>query len=67
MSKYKVIFDGEEQEEIFDTEEEAEEYGDYLCSCFNEGAEVLRLSNPFDYYDEYDNEEPEYKIIEIDD
>lgn len=33
MSKYRVIFDGEEAEELFDTFEEVDEYGLYLVPC----------------------------------
>ena len=68
MAKYKIIFDGEEQDEVFCTEEEAEAHARYLCSCVREGAETLNLSNPGDYdYDEDDFEDPVYEIIEIDD
>lgn len=68
MSKYKIIFDGEEEDDIFDTEEAAEEYADYLVSCSSEGAEILHMSNPGDYdYDEDDFEDPEYEIVEVDD
>ena len=68
MSKVKIIFDGEECDEIFDTEEDAEEYALYLSSCSREGAEILHMSNPGDYdYDEETYEDPEYEIIEIDD
>lgn len=67
MSKYKIIFDGEEEDDIFDTEEDAEEYADYLVSCTREGAEILHMSNPGDYdYDEDDFEGPEYEIVEVD-
>ncbi len=67
MSKYKIIFDGEEEDDIFDTEEAAEEYADYLVSCTREGAEILHMSNPGDYdYDEDDFEGPEYEIVEVD-
>ena len=66
MAKYKIIFDGEEEDELFDTEEEAEEYALYLCSCKRTGAEILHWSNPGDYdYDEDDFDEGEYEIIEI--
>lgn len=66
MSKYKVIFNEEEQDEVFDTEEEAEEYASYLCSCARTGAETLNLSNPGDYdYDEDSYEDPEYEIVEV--
>ena len=67
MSKFKIIFDGEEEDDIFDTEEAAEEYADYLVSCTREGAEILHMSNPGDYdYDEDDFDDPEYEIVEID-
>lgn len=67
MEKYRVIFEGELEDEVFDTEEEAEEYALYLCSCTREGAEILHMSNPGDYdYDEDDFDEPEYQIIEVD-
>lgn len=68
MSKYKVLFDGELEDEAFDTEEEAEEYALYLSSCSREGAEILHMSNPGDYdYDEDSYESPEYEIVEEDD
>ncbi len=68
MAKYKIIFDGEEQDEVFSTEETAEEYALYLCSCTREGAEILHMSNPGDYdYDEDTFEDPEYEIVELDD
>ena len=68
MSKYKIIFDDEEQDEIFATEEEAEEYALYLRSCCRQGAEDLHRSNPGDYdYDEEEFESPDYEIIEIED
>ena len=68
MAKYKVIFDGEEQDEVFGSAEAAEEHALYLCSCTREGAEILHMSNPGDYdYDEDDFEDPEYEIVEEDD
>lgn len=67
MSKFKIIFDGEEEDDIFDTEEAAEEYALYLCSCSRDGAETLHMSNPGDYdYDEDDWDDPDYEIVEID-
>ena len=71
MPKYKILMqysDGtnEEQDEVFDTEEDAEEYANYLVSCNEEGAEILNLSNPGDYpLDDY--EDPDFEIIEIED
>ena len=67
MAKFKILFDGEYEDEVFDSEECAEEYALYLCSCSREGAEILNLSNPGDYdYDENDFESPEYEIVEVD-
>lgn len=64
MAKYKIIFEDDEQDEVFDTEEEAEEYALYLCSCANTGAEILHMSNPGDY--DYDGDEDyDYEIIEV--
>lgn len=66
MAMFKVLFDGEYEDEIFDTKENAEEYALYLCSCCREGAETLHMSNPGDYeYDEDNFEYPDYEIVEI--
>lgn len=70
MAKYKIIMkfsDGseEEQDEVFDTESEAEDYANYLCGCVSTGAEILHMSNPGDYPDEDDD--ADYEIIEVDD
>ena len=65
--KYKVIFDSEEQDELFDTEEAAEEYALYLRTCDKYGAEILNISNPGEYdYDEEDYNYPDYEVIEVD-
>jgi len=67
MKKYKIEFDGELQDEVFDSYEAAEEYALYLVSCTRTGAEILNMSNPGDYpYDEDSFEDPEYEIIEED-
>lgn len=64
MIKYKIIFEGEEDDEIFDTYEEAESMALYYVGCYHLGGEILEMSNPGDYpYDEID--EPEFDIIEI--
>lgn len=66
MKKYKIIFDGVEQDEEFTTEEAAEDYALYLCSCSRVGAETLHWSNPGDYdYDEETFEDPEFEIVEV--
>ena len=52
------------EDDIFDTEEAAEDYALYLVGCSREGAEILELSNPGDYpFDEF--VEPDYEIIEV--
>ena len=64
MSKWKILFNGEFEDEVYDTEEAAEEYALYLVSCAKEGAEILHMSNTGDYdADEYD---ADYEIVEID-
>ena len=71
MPKYKIIMqypDGtnEEHDEVFDTEEGAQDYANYLVSCSQEGAEILCLSNQGDYpLDDY--EDTNFEIIEIED
>lgn len=65
MAKYKVIFNDEEQDEVFNSESVAEDYALYLVSCTKEGAEILHMSNPGDYdEDDYDDD---YEIVEVDD
>lgn len=64
MENYKVIFDGDESDEIFDSYEDAEEYAMEELTNWHAGGEVLELSNPGDYpYDPDD--EPEYEIVKI--
>jgi hypothetical protein len=66
MSKYKIIFNGEEEDDLFDSEEDAEEYAVYMQGCSKLGAEILNMSNPGDYdYDEDNYEYPDYEIIEV--
>lgn len=65
MPKYKILFDGEFEDDVFDTEEAAEDYALYLSSCAKEGAEILNLSNPGDYdADDYDDN---YEIVKVED
>ena len=67
MSLFKILFDNEEQDEVFDSYEAAEEYAQYLCLCSRTGAETLHWSNPGDYpYDEDNFDDPEYEIVEED-
>ena len=68
MTKYRIEMDGELRDEVFNSEEEAEDYALYLCSCGRSGAETLSWSNPGDYdYDEDSYEDSEYEIIEVED
>ena len=65
MSKYRVVFEGEAEDELYNSYEEAEEAVLYLCICSKQGAEILHMSNPGDYdYD--DNEEYNFEIEEVD-
>ncbi len=64
MTKYKVLFNGDLEDEIFDTEEDAEEHALYLVSCSKLGAEILHMSNPGDY--DEDDYSDDYEIIEVD-
>ena len=65
MAKYRIEFEGELEDEVFDTYEEADEYALYLASCYHTGGEILEMSNLGDYpYDPDD--EPEYEIVEVD-
>lgn len=71
MTKYKVVMnypDGtiEEDDEIFDTESAAEEYGAYLVGCYDQGGEILNLSNPGDYPLDADDD-ADFDVIEVDD
>ncbi len=51
-------------EEVFDTEQEAEDYVDVVMSDMNTGAEILHMSNPGDYpFGEADDFD--YEIEEI--
>lgn len=67
--KYKVVIitsDGrEEQDEVFDTEEDADAFGLQWCSEFAAGGEVLHMSNPGDYPDE-DGGDCDHEVIEVD-
>ena len=77
MAKYTYeIYDGNDSlylsgvddDEFFDTEEEAKEAGYETISNCDTGAEILNLSNPGDYpYDEHDFDDFYVEVIEVDD
>ena len=53
----------EEDDEVFETEAEADEYGQKLCSDYSQGGDVLHMHNPGDYPDTGD--EIDYEVIEV--
>lgn len=66
--KYKVImiYPGDERVELddeFETESAVEDYALYMESCYDEGGEILNLSNPGDY--PLDDEKVSHEIIEV--
>ena len=68
-SMFKVVMrypDGteEEEDEVFETEAEADEHGLYMCSCYKQGGEILNMSNPGDYPLDEDDE-ADFEIIEV--
>lgn len=76
MEKYKVqMIDkatGSVEEDcvddmIFDTEEEAEDYANYMRSCNDEGVETLKMHNHIDYEEDYGAcEGYDYVVVEVD-
>ena len=66
MAKFGIEVDGFLQDEVFDTEEEAEEYAAYLSGCGRLGAEILYMSNPYENESPDDYEEPFIEVVELD-
>jgi hypothetical protein len=67
---FKVVMkysDGEQEEddEVFETEAEADEYGQTQVSNYETGGEVLHASNPGDH--PQGAEDVDYEVIETDD
>lgn len=54
-----------EEDELFETEAEAEAYGEQYCSDYSQGAEVLHMHNPGDYPEP--NDSLEFEVIEVED
>ena len=65
MSKFKIIFDGYEEPEEYDSYDEALEAADEMASNFALGASILYEMNPGDYEEENDGD-GSYVIIEVD-
>ena len=62
-----MYYDGEREEgdELFDTYEEARDYGEESVGAYHQGGEILEMSNPGDYpYDP--DEEVDFEIVEVD-
>ncbi len=65
MFKVVMIYpDGtrEEEDEVFETEAEAREYGDEQVNNFASGAEVLELAGR-----SYDDRDADYEVIVVED
>ncbi len=65
---FKVVWEGgDEDDEVFDTYEEAEAAALEGQNSYAVGGEVLHLSNPGDYSEPDDSDEYEYEIVEVND
>ncbi len=65
MFKVVMIYpDGtrEEEDDVFETQADAEEYGDVQVSNFSAGAEVLELAGR-----SYDDRDADYEVVEVED
>ncbi len=63
MSKFKIIFDGYEEPEEYDTYDEALEAADVMASDFQLGDTILREIERDEYEEDGDGS---YVIIEVD-
>ncbi len=64
---FKVEWEnGADDDEVFDTYEEAEEHARQGVSDYHLGAEILHLSNSGDYPEDDEDDDPEYEIVEVD-
>ena len=67
--KYKVVTitsdERDEQDEVFETKEDAEAFGMQWCSDVAQGREYLHEHNPGDYPLDEDDE-CEWEVIEVD-
>jgi len=63
MMKYQVLFDGELDDEIFESYIEAKEYAIDCCKAVCAGVELLHMLNPGEYPDETST--VEYEILKI--
>lgn len=63
---YKVVFEDWDDDEVFETEAEAEAYALVQISNYHTGADVLHMSNPGDNPPD-DDDDPSYEIVESED
>ncbi|MBB4666436.1 hypothetical protein BKA24_001145 [Microbacterium marinum] len=64
---FKVVWDdGDEDDEVFETEQEAEAHAANEIDNYHAGAEVLHLSNPGDYDEDDPDDDPGYEVVEVD-
>jgi hypothetical protein len=68
---FKVVInypDGtkEEDDEVFETEEEAEAHGLEQCSHYVAGGEVLHMSNAGDYPLRQDDDDVDFDVMKVD-
>lgn len=59
--------DGDEDDEVFETYEEALAHAAEGVSTAHQGAEDLHASNPGDYDEDDDDDDLEFEIVEVDD
>jgi hypothetical protein len=55
----------EEEDEVFETEEEARAYGLEQCSNYVAGGEVLHMSNRGDYPLREEDDDVDFDVIEV--
>ena len=65
MKKFKVVFDGYEEPELYDTFDEADDAALVILDNYNTGNENLCLENRGDFPEENDGNTAVYEIIEI--
>ena len=71
MAKYQVMMlypDGanEMMDEVFDSYDEAYEYGCECCSDYVVGGEILEMSNPGDYPLDPNVDDVDFEVVEVD-
>jgi len=66
---YKVVFEDwdDDDDEVFETEAEAQANALVRISNYHTGAVVLNLSNPGDNPPDDDDDNPKYDVVEVSD